>query len=50
MPQSSNRLIEAIIDRFGENSKPKAIVLTHGHSLGIGEDFALKDEICHFND
>jgi len=36
MPQSSNRLIEAIIDRFGENSKPKAIVLTHGHFDHVG--------------
>lgn len=36
MPQSSNRLIEAIIDRFGEHNKPKAIVLTHGHFDHVG--------------
>lgn len=31
MPESSERLVRVIEERFGENSKPKAIILTHGH-------------------
>lgn len=31
MPESTNQILTAVEDRFGENSKPKAIILTHGH-------------------
>lgn len=36
MPESSNRITEVIENRFGENSKPKAIILTHGHFDHVG--------------
>jgi len=36
MPESSNRIVEAAEERFGENSKPKAIILTHGHFDHVG--------------
>nr|WP_238533080.1 MBL fold metallo-hydrolase [Bacillus methanolicus] len=36
MPESANRILDAAKERFGENSKPKAIVLTHGHFDHVG--------------
>lgn len=36
MPESANRILDAVKERFGENSKPKAIVLTHGHFDHVG--------------
>lgn len=36
MPKSSHALIEVIEERFGEDSKPKAIILTHGHFDHVG--------------
>ncbi|MDE3838168.1 MBL fold metallo-hydrolase [Bacillus methanolicus] len=36
MPESANRILEAVKERFGENSRPKAIVLTHGHFDHVG--------------
>lgn len=36
MPKSSEKIIEAAKERFGENSKPKAIILTHGHFDHVG--------------
>lgn len=36
MPETAHRLVRAAENRFGENSKPKAIVLTHGHFDHVG--------------
>jgi len=36
MPESSNHIIEVMEERFGENSKPEAIILTHGHFDHVG--------------
>lgn len=36
MPESANRIVDAVEDRFGENSPPKAIILTHGHFDHVG--------------
>lgn len=36
MPKSSQRLIEVLEERFGEENKPKAIILTHGHFDHVG--------------
>lgn len=36
MPESADKIIEMVEERFGENSRPKAIVLTHGHFDHVG--------------
>ena len=36
MPESANQIIEEVENRFGENSKPKTIILTHGHFDHVG--------------
>lgn len=36
MPESVNSIIKVVEDRFGENSKPKAIIQTHGHFDHVG--------------
>ncbi|PAV27838.1 MBL fold metallo-hydrolase [Virgibacillus profundi] len=36
MPDSANEIISLTEDRFGSNSKPKAIILTHGHFDHVG--------------
>lgn len=36
MPSSANRIITATEERFGKNSRPKAINLTHGHFDHVG--------------
>src|SRR5690625_5238420 len=36
MPKSADRIVSAIESRFGENSRPKAIILTHGHFDHVG--------------
>lgn len=36
MPESANEIIAVAEERFGENSRPKAIILTHGHFDHVG--------------
>src|SRR5699024_1186352 len=36
MPKSVSTIMKAVEERFGENSRPKAIVLTHGHFDHVG--------------
>ncbi|MGE8203312.1 MBL fold metallo-hydrolase [Heyndrickxia sp. NPDC080065] len=36
MPESANEIISITEDRFGKNSRPKAIILTHGHFDHVG--------------
>ncbi|MGX9134792.1 MBL fold metallo-hydrolase [Rummeliibacillus sp. JY-2-4R] len=36
MPGSADKIISAVNERFGENSRPKAIILTHGHFDHVG--------------
>ncbi|AST89979.1 MULTISPECIES: MBL fold metallo-hydrolase [Sutcliffiella] len=36
MPDSAEEIISVIENRFGENSRPKAIILTHGHFDHVG--------------
>lgn len=36
MPGSADKIISTIEERFGENSRPKAIILTHGHFDHVG--------------
>lgn len=36
MPKSKNLIAEAAASRFGESSRPKAIILTHGHFDHVG--------------
>ncbi|GIO24065.1 MBL fold metallo-hydrolase [Oceanobacillus sp. J11TS1] len=36
MPKSADKIIAVTEDRFGKNSRPKAIILTHGHFDHVG--------------
>ncbi|RCW63927.1 MBL fold metallo-hydrolase [Saliterribacillus persicus] len=36
MPNSADEIISATEDRFGKNTRPKAIILTHGHFDHVG--------------
>lgn len=36
MPESSDEIISVVEERFGKNSRPKAIILTHGHFDHVG--------------
>ncbi|MCQ6276987.1 MBL fold metallo-hydrolase [Bacillus sp. V3B] len=36
MPESADKIISVTEDRFGVNSRPKAIILTHGHFDHVG--------------
>ncbi|RPF53424.1 MBL fold metallo-hydrolase [Aquisalibacillus elongatus] len=46
MPNSSDDIIKLIEERFGEGSRPKAIVLTHGHFDHVG---AIIELVEHWN-
>ncbi|MDQ0158548.1 MBL fold metallo-hydrolase [Alkalibacillus salilacus] len=45
MPESANEIISVVEERFGPNSRPKAIILTHGHFDHVG---AIIDLIDHW--
>ncbi|MBS4178968.1 MBL fold metallo-hydrolase [Lederbergia citrea] len=45
MPNSADKIITTIENRFGENSRPKAILLTHGHFDHVG---AIIDLVKHW--
>lgn len=44
MPKSVDEIKNAAVERFGENSLPKAIVLTHGHFDHVGSLASLLEE------
>jgi glyoxylase-like metal-dependent hydrolase (beta-lactamase superfamily II) len=46
MPNSAEEIISVIEDRYGTNSRPKAIILTHGHFDHVG---AIIELIEHWN-
>lgn len=43
MPHSADEIISLIEDRYGKNSRPKAILLTHGHFDHVGGIIELVD-------
>src|SRR4051794_37300499 len=45
MPESANEIISITEERFGTNSRPKAIILTHGHFDHVG---AIIDLVKHW--
>lgn len=46
MPESADEIISVAEERFGANSRPKAIILTHGHFDHVG---AVVDLVKHWN-
>jgi len=44
MPQKAKALINAIEDKFGKGSKPRAIILTHGHFDHVGSIVTLLEK------
>jgi glyoxylase-like metal-dependent hydrolase (beta-lactamase superfamily II) len=44
MPKSAEEIKEMVQERFGENARPKAIVLTHGHFDHVGSLVELLEE------
>lgn len=46
MPYSAEKIIAVVEERFGVNSRPKAIILTHGHFDHVG---AVIDLVEHWN-
>ncbi len=44
MPGSANEIKDVVQERFGENIRPKAIVLTHGHFDHVGSIAVLLEE------
>lgn len=45
MPNSADNIISIVEERFGKNSRPKAIILTHGHFDHVG---AIIDLVKHW--
>ncbi len=46
MPNSADKIISVIEERFGDNSRPRAIILTHGHFDHVG---AVIDLVQHWD-
>jgi glyoxylase-like metal-dependent hydrolase (beta-lactamase superfamily II) len=44
MPKSADKIKDVVVERFGENNQPKAIVLTHGHFDHVGSLVSLLED------